>query len=263
MTWWTGAALGFDTETDGPIPTEARIITAAMVLVTPGNPPNEMELMVQPEREIPEGAVKVHGITTERAMAEGQLREVAIPMIAATIGELANADIPVVCHNAPYDLTLLDREMRRLGVGRLEIERNVFATLGMVNLFIGADLVTTFPVLDTMVLDKACDRYRRGSRKLIYTAKHYGVPMAEGSAHGAQADTIAALRIAIAIANSGHFADKSLINLNAAQAQWKAEQQRGLRQHFMETGKGDPATVSEWWPLEPVHEVEAVETTVL
>jgi DNA polymerase-3 subunit epsilon len=187
MTWWTGAALGFDTETDGPEPTEARIITGAMVLVTPGNEPNAMELMIQPERDIPQDAIDVHGITTERATQEGALREVGIAQIAATIGELACPEIPMVGHNVSYDLTLLDRELRRLELGCLVIEDKNHPLGGSVVMLIGNKPVTRFYVIDTMVIDKAVDRYRPGKRKLAVTAEHYGVPMAEGSAHGATA----------------------------------------------------------------------------
>ena len=62
--WWSGRALGFDTETDGPSPTEARIITGALVhMPGTGHPPQPMELMLQPERDIPQEAIDVPGIT--------------------------------------------------------------------------------------------------------------------------------------------------------------------------------------------------------
>lgn len=287
MTWWTGAALGLDFETDGPEPTEARIITCAMVLVTPGNPANPMELMIQPERDIPQGAIDVHGITTERAMAEGVMRQVGIAQIATTIAELANEHIPVVGHNVSYDLTLLDREMRRLGIGCIGVDRET----GLVWLEIAGSQVTRFAVIDTYVLDKAVDPYRKGKRKLAVTAEHYGVPMAEGSAHGATADVFASLRIAYKIHQRSlaaadyfdryHESDKplsfqthpfmrhyagrrnpldivrsfatlstlSLPDLHAHQVRWAAEQAEGLREYFMKSGTGDPAGVSGDWPI--------------
>jgi DNA polymerase-3 subunit epsilon len=141
----------------------------------------------------------VHGITTERAMAEGVMREIGIAQIAATIAELAGPAIPLVGHNVSYDLTLLDREMRRLGVGRLGHEQDAGQTTPMVSLWIGGQWLTSFPVIDTYVIDKAVDRYRPGKRRLEAAAQHYGVPMAEGSAHGATADVFASLRIAYRI----------------------------------------------------------------
>jgi DNA polymerase-3 subunit epsilon len=283
VTWWTGAALGFDTETDGLISTEARIITGAMVLMTPGNPPNPMELMIQPERDIPQEAIDVHGITTERAREEGVLREVGIAQIAATIAELACAEIPVVGHNIIYDLTLLDREMRRIGAGWLELEPGTDFVM-----MVGADgkaFGGPFPVIDTLVLDKAIDTYRKGSRRLEDAAKFYGVPMAKGAAHGATADVIAALRIAITIANRcampisavcDLYLDRKrpmeiaeafynlgaldLVSLHGAQVEWKKTQAEGLREYFRKTGTADPDKVSTVWPLQPLGEDERFET---
>jgi DNA polymerase III epsilon subunit-like protein len=254
VSWWTGGALGLDFETDGPEPTEARAITCALVNVTPGNPPQPMELMLQPERDIPEGAAAIHGITTERARAEGVLREAGIAQIVATIAELVGPERPVVGHNVgSYDLTLLDREMRRLGLGRLERERNVFGTIDQVRLIVGDDLACTFPVIDTLVLDKAVDKYRKGKRKLEVTAAHYGVPMAEGSAHGATADVVASIRIAIAIANryaATEIGAMRLPDLHCAQVRWAGEQAAGLADYFRRSGKTEEAEgVSGEWPF--------------
>lgn len=251
MTWWTGAALGFDTETDGPAPTEARIITSGLVLMTPGNPPQVMpEVMLQPERDIPQGAIDVHGITTERATEEGTPRLLGLGQIVTTIAELASTAVPLVGHNVCYDLTLLDREMGRTGLGALEIE----SMSGMVLMVDteGKVFGGPFPVLDTFVLDKALDTYRRGSRKLTAVAEHYGVPMEAGSAHGATADVIAALRICIAMANRGAWPAADVIDLHGAQIKWKAEQARGLRDYFASKGNKEAAdSVSESWPFEP------------
>jgi DNA polymerase-3 subunit epsilon len=275
--WWNGRALGFDTETDGPVPTEARVITGALVHLVPGVAPQEMETMLQPERDIPQEAIDIHGITTERARDEGVLREVGIASIATTIADLAGPEVPVVGHNVVYDLTLLDRELRRLGLGRLETEGEVFAQIQQVRMILGGQLVTTFPVIDTLVLDKAVDPYRKGSRRLVDTATFYNVPMAAGSAHGATADVIASLRIAIRIAGRAHweaddlitsYADRkrpgeivqafhglrarSLADLHCAQVKWKAEQSEGLREYFRQKGTADPDKVSTDWPVQAI-----------
>jgi DNA polymerase-3 subunit epsilon len=298
--WWTGAALGFDLETDSADPTDARIITAANVLITPGNEPIPMEVMLQPERDIPDGAVAVHGITTETARELGALREMGIGQIAGTIAEIAGPEIPIVGHNASFDLTILDREMRRTGIGRLDIE----AGTGFVSLCIGGDQVAAFPVIDTYVIDKAVDRYRKGSRKLEAAAAHYGVPMTEGSAHDAAADVFAALRIAFRfhqrglaaadyVAENGadpmafrmhpfmrHYAGRrdplelvksfaalaamSLPELHAAQVRWAREQADGLREYFISKGqKDDAATVDGTWPLRTLTDgASEVETVI-
>jgi DNA polymerase-3 subunit epsilon len=285
--WWTGAGLGFDTETDGPVPTEARIITGAMVLVTPGNPPNPMELMLQPERDIDPEAIAIHGITTERAMADGLAREAGLAQIAFTVADLTGPNIPLVGHNVSYDLTLLDRELRRTGIGWLTTEPGS----GYVQIHAnGLPLGLPFPVIDTLVLDKAADRFRKGKRQLSFVAEHYGVPMDEGAAHGATADAIASLRIAIVIARIcsldpeeiwGFYGDRrdprglarhlgkigslSLPELHTMQIEWAAEQAEGLRDYFIKSGKTEEAdSVDGRWPIQPLDEtVEAVDTTLI
>jgi DNA polymerase-3 subunit epsilon len=285
--WWNGRALGFDFETDGPVPTEARAITSAMMhLPGPGATPayQEMEVMLQPERDIPQDAIDIHGITTERARAEGVPRETGIYQIANTIADLAGPEVPVVGHNVVYDLTLLDREMRRLGLGRLEIENNVFAQIQQVRMILGERQVATFPVIDTLVLDKAVDPYRKGSRRLVDVAAFYGVPMAEGAAHGATADAIASLRIAITISGRTRWEtddliacyrdrkrpneivqafhvlrDMSLADLHCAQVKWKVGQAEGLKEYFRKTGAASPDKVSTDWPVQAIGEDEAAE----
>lgn len=285
--WWTGGALGFDLETDSPDPLDARIITAAHVSLTPGVEPQAMELMLKPERDIPDEAAGIHGITTERARDEGTERVRGVELIAATIADLAGPERPLVGHNASFDLTILDREMRRTGVGWLTIDR---AAYGGVLLVIDGATAAAFPVIDTYVLDKAVDRYRKGKRRLEPTAEHYGVPMAEGSAHGATADVFAALRIAFRISRRAaaaadyveqfggppmsfqmhpfmqHYAGRkdplelvksfaalhemSLPELHAAQVRWAREQADGLRDYFVSQGKTeDAATVDGSWPV--------------
>jgi DNA polymerase-3 subunit epsilon len=285
--WWTGNALGLDFETDGKDPLDARIITAATVRLVPGARPDENEIMVKPERDIPEKATEIHGISTEQAAAEGMERAVGIATVAGQMAGALGPDVPLVGHNASYDLTVLDREMRRVGIGHLALEKNVFAQIDQVRLTVEG-LTTVFPVIDTLVLDKAVDTYRKGKRQLSFVAEHYGVPMTEGAAHGATADVIASLRIAIEIANRCKKADgqgpegfdqqlmrevmeiysdrkrpnevarafaevgrMTLADLHCAQVRWAAEQARSLREYFVKLNdpEKDPAGVSEDWPL--------------
>lgn len=288
--WWTGTATGLDFETDGKDPTDARMITGAVVQIAPGAVPLPIEIMAKPERPIDPGAIAVHGITTERAEAEGVEREGAVMAVVDQLA-LASETRPVVGHNISYDLTLLDREMRRLGLGCLgKNPETGFCTLRIDTpdrVFLGA-----FPVIDTYVLDKAIDKYRPGKRQLSFVAAHYGVPMADGAAHGATADVIASLRIAITIAGRTQWEWDDLIacyrdrrvpgevaemfqvlgryelsDLHRAQRLWAVEQAEGLRRHFMKNpGKGDPDTVDGSWPFRPLRvdgAAEVVDTTII
>jgi DNA polymerase III epsilon subunit-like protein len=74
VTWWQGRMAAFDLETTAAIPEEARIVTAALALVRRREPTETTTWLADPGIEIPEEAAEVHGITTERAQAEGDRR---------------------------------------------------------------------------------------------------------------------------------------------------------------------------------------------
>lgn len=284
--WWTGRAIGFDLETDGKDPEDARIITANATRLEAGVVASLHDWMAQPERDIPAEAAEVHGISTERARAEGKPRADVVADIVAILSG-AGHTCPVVGHNLAYDLTVLDREMRRLGLGSVFADYT-FAT-GLHSCTIRRDgrTVADFFVIDTLVLDKAVDRYRPGKRQLSFVAEHYAVPMAEGAAHEAGADVLASLRIAWRMADmctwaptrlAEHYADRkrpselaigfngladmSLANMHKLQMGWSAEQADGLREHFIRNpDKGDPAGVTGAWPVRPITTVTTERTT--
>jgi DNA polymerase III epsilon subunit-like protein len=60
---------------------------------------------------IPADAVRVHGITTERAMAEGR----AVADVLGALAEAASSARVVVAHNAAFDASVLGAEYLRLG----------------------------------------------------------------------------------------------------------------------------------------------------
>jgi DNA polymerase-3 subunit epsilon len=74
----------FDTESTGVNTESDRIVTACIAHIdgTGSGAPVVREWLVDPGIEIPEGAVKVHGITTERARAEGMSPAPAVAEIA-------------------------------------------------------------------------------------------------------------------------------------------------------------------------------------
>ncbi|MEU5023938.1 3'-5' exonuclease [Streptomyces milbemycinicus] len=236
MGWHRELLIGFDLETTGTDPGEARIVTAAVVEVRGGEPVGRREWLADPGVTIPDDAVAVHGITTERAAAEGRpAREVA-DEIADVLVAHWQAGAPVVAYNAAFDLSLLAAELRRHGLPSLG-ER-----LG------GAE---TGPVVDPYTIDRAVDRYRKGKRTLEAVCGEYGV--VHERAHDAGADALAAVHVAYAVAERhGQVAGLDLWELHRKQvvwyAQWAADFQDWLRR------KGTPdAVVDGRWPL---HEVE-------
>jgi DNA polymerase-3 subunit epsilon len=182
---------------------------------------------------IPDGARAVHGITDERVRAEGRPPARVTAEIAVALADSARAGVPLVVMNAPYDLTLLDRELRRHRGSSLA------AFLG------GAELL----VVDPRVLDKHVDRYRKGRRTLTDLCAHYGVVL--DGAHDAGADAWAALQLVRVLGERyrGTLGAFSAAELHLRQRTWHAAQARGLQEWFDRSGT--PERVDRSWPLRP------------
>lgn len=169
--------LGFDLETTGVSTDNDRIVTACAVLVEGGRVVFEREWLVAVDVDIPEGATAVHGITTEHARANGVASDVAVKEIANAIRYAVQSGVPVVGFNVSFDLSMLNAECVRHGLGTLE------EVCGQ----------PIRPVLDGYVLDKATDRYRPGKRQLGTVCEHLGIELAD--AHNATADAVAAVEV--------------------------------------------------------------------
>lgn len=169
MSWTDRPWLSVDCETSGIDPYTDRIVEVAAALVHPdGTITDAWTTIVNPGITIPDIPAGIHGITTERATAEGCQPADALHQLADMIWQ-GNGIRPLVIYNAAFDWPLLLAEADRHGV----------------------EFPATAAVLDPLVLDKWHDRYRKGSRKLIDTAAHYGVELSEADAHGAAADAAA------------------------------------------------------------------------
>lgn len=229
--WHLGRLVGFDLETTSPDPLTARIVTACVVRCGGGQPTEARNWLTDVDGEpIPEGAAAIHGVTTERARAEGvDLRE-AVAEILDALSDAATIGVPIVAMNARYDLTLLDREAQRYGMTPLLQRRGKLR------------------IIDPYVIDKHVDRYRPGKRTLTHLCQHYAVPL--GDAHSADADAIAACRVAWRQGQRyEQLAGMSLDELHQAQIGWAAEQAASLQARFRET---DPDAVVEGaWPIIP------------
>ena len=233
MNWHTGRLAAFDIETTGVDPEHDRIVTAAVSVVGGGQPAEHRSWLVDPGIDIPADATSVHGITTERAQAEGRISDEAIEEIAAALAEQLRNGVPIVAFNARFDLTVLDRETHRHGLRPL-LDR-VGGPNGML-------------VVDPRILDKQFDRFRRGKRTLGAVCEHYRVTLDD--AHAANADAIAAARVAYRLgATVAELRDMDLRVLHRAQVSWAAEQAASLEQHFR--GQGRNERVERAWPIVP------------
>jgi DNA polymerase-3 subunit epsilon len=279
--WWEQRMAGFDLETTAPDPEEARIVTAAVALCGGGGPTDSRVWLADPGVEIPEEAAAVHGITTERAQADGRDRAEVVREVVEKLTLAAAAGWPLVIFNGRYDLTVMDRECRRLGIPPLS-ERQI-----------------TLRVIDPLVIDKWLHRFRPSypnklsperaaelgipsSRTLDGMCREYGAIL--DGAHDAAYDAVAACRLAWVLGakgkvvrnirtwggHAGHdTAERRQLEeqweavrydldlLHAAQIGWAAEQAAGLADYWREKmakGEevpGDPDEVRGDWPFVP------------
>src|SRR5690606_27105364 len=106
---------------------------------------NNYHRYINPERDSEEGALAVHGLTTEFLSDKPKFAEIA--------GEFLDfvKDAELIIHNAPFDLGFLDMELERLGLPPLEKHvRGVTDTLVMAK--------QMYPGKRNS-LDALCDRY--------------------------------------------------------------------------------------------------------
>lgn len=233
MAWHRGRLAAFDIETTGTDPESDRIVTAAVSLLGGGLPDEHHSWLVDPGIDIPEGAAAVHGVSTERARTEGGDAAEAVEQITALLAEQVLAGVPIVAFNARFDLTILDREARRHGTAPL-IDR-----VG------GPERIL---VVDPHILDKHFDRYRKGKRTLDAVCSNYRVPLE--AAHDANADALAAARLAFRLASSiPELGALQLRELHASQVAWAAEQAASLEEYFRSRGRDE--RVQREWPLIP------------
>lgn len=226
MTWHKRAMCAWDTETTSAEPEEARIVTATFVRVV-GNQVEAREWLLDPGVEIPAGAAAIHGVTTEIARARGTDPAEGVAEIADEICEAWGRSEPIIVMNAPYDFTVLDREMRRLHGHGIDI---------------------TGVVIDPMCIDKELDRYRRGKRTLADLCQTYGVKI-EG-AHSSIGDALAAARVAWRLAQKYPEYLSRIEDLNEMQAKWRADWAAQFVDYLRREGKPFDDVRSEW-PMIP------------
>ncbi|MET8454407.1 3'-5' exonuclease [Streptomyces sp. NPDC005209] len=232
--WYEGPLAAFDTETTGVDVETDRIVSAAVVVQdAPGTRPRVTRWLVNPGVPVPEAATAVHGLTEEHLQRNGRWPAPVMYEIAEELAEHATMQRPLVVMNAPFDLTLLDRELRRHRASSLD------------RWFASSPLL----VLDPRVLDKHLDRYRKGRRTLTDLCGHYGVTL--DGAHDAGADALAAMEVVRALGR--RFATRlerlSPAELHTLQTTWHAAQARGLQAWFARSGSEE--TVNTDWPLRP------------
>ena len=107
-----------DTETTGVNPqTGDRIVEIGCVEIVgrtlSDDPCHHYHIYLNPEREVPEEVVKVHGLTTEFLSDKPLFADVAQEFLDFVKGA------ELLIHNAPFDVGFLNMELNRLKLGRL------------------------------------------------------------------------------------------------------------------------------------------------
>lgn len=118
----------FDTETTGFDPEKGdKVVEIGAIRIydkmRSEDPRDTFHVLVNPERDIPEEVVKVHGITNEKVKDAPVFADVADDFLAF-IG-----DAPLVAHNASFDMKFLNAELEQMG--RETLSNKVVDTLAI------------------------------------------------------------------------------------------------------------------------------------
>jgi DNA polymerase III subunit epsilon len=160
--------LAVDTETTGMSPDAgARLVEVARVEIVDGALGEGWSSLVRPGRPIPADATRVHGIT------DAMVADAPEPSPVARALREACADVPLVFHNAPFDLPFLIQMFREAGAPML-----------------------LNPIVDTLGLARGLAG--PGGNALGALAARYGLP-AE-AAHRALGDARTTARLFLALA---------------------------------------------------------------
>ena len=235
--WVNGEWLAFDLETTGINKQEDVPVSFALVTLQSGEVVASRYSVVDPRREIPEGASAVHGISTEQARAEGMDLDEAVQEIAGVLVDASKRGVPVVGFNLSYDLTMIDACCRRLD-GRGLVERGWAG-----------------PVLDPLVMDKELVRFRKGagSRKLERLIVEFGIT--NEAAHDARGDAVASALLLRKFAEKHpEVGGVELDQLYEDQAKWNKRWAGEFNDYLMRNGKPGFTNEEFEWPLQIVTE---------
>ena len=152
-----------DTETTGLDPRHGhRIIEiGALELVDRQPTGRQYHVYINPERDIEQGALEVHGITEEFLSDKPRFAEISDDLMAFADGA------ELVIHNAPFDIGFLDNELSLTGHKH-------------------ASITEVASVLDTLELAKDLHPWQRNNLDAL--CKRYDVDNTSRTLHGALLD---------------------------------------------------------------------------
>ncbi len=150
-----------DTETTGLDPKDGhRVIEIGCIeLVNYVPSGREFHCYVNPERDVPEGAVNVHGLSAKFLADKPKFEEIADPFLQFI------ADTTLIIHNASFDIGFLNAELVRLPRDPIPFKR----------------------VVDTLALARR--KHPAGPNSLDALCKRYRIDLSERTKHGALLDS--------------------------------------------------------------------------
>jgi DNA polymerase-3 subunit epsilon len=153
-------AVLFDTETTGLDPAFGhRVIeVAAVELVNDIPTGRHFHALIHPDRDIPEDAVRVHGITLERLTTAPRFPAITESLLTFL------GDGKLIAHNAPFDFGFLNAEFALCGLPPLTSER----------------------MIDTLALAKA--RFPGLPNSLDALCRRFAIDLSERTTHNALLD---------------------------------------------------------------------------
>lgn len=152
-----------DTETTGLEPAQGhRIIEIGCVeLLNRQLTGNTFHQYLQPDREIDEGAIEVHGITNEFLQDKPRFGDILEEFLTFL------GDAELVIHNAPFDVGFINHELR--------LQKHALS-----------DITQRCPVVDTLVLAREIHPGQRNSLDAL--CKRYEIDNSQRELHGALLD---------------------------------------------------------------------------
>jgi len=150
----------FDTETTGLDPYQGdRLVEIGCVeLVNGFSTGNSFHYYLNPEREMSEGALQVHGLSTEFLRDKPLFADICDEFLAFV------GDAPLVAHNAMFDLGFINAELERCKKAAIQRER----------------------LVDTLMLARR--RYPAGPNKLDDLCGRFSIDLSRRTKHGALLD---------------------------------------------------------------------------
>jgi DNA polymerase-3 subunit epsilon len=150
-----------DTETTGldPLGGDRIIEIAAMEIINESLTGNKFHAYINPNREIPDSAFKVHGISNDFIKDKPFFCDVIDDFLAFIV------DDPLIAHNAEFDVKFINEELRRAG----------------------RPILQTNPIVDTLALARR--KHPGAPNSLDALCARYGINRSHRIKHGALIDT--------------------------------------------------------------------------